>query len=121
MCLKNLNSDDAVVIEKYHRLLKNSFFEENVINIQSNFEFVLAIITRLNSFELLFVKSNINNRGDKINKFTGISNKIFRKFKTVFEKNIGCKTLCQISKLLNGKMKLVEGIDKQLIAKNRVL
>jgi len=118
-----LDPEDAVAIQKCHTLLNDPSLEANLVYIQSNYGFLSVNITRLESSGQLLSEaiSIVNNTTDNINKAGGqIGNEICSKFKTILEKNSGFKTVCQISKVLNGELEIIEGIEEELTAEDFV-
>lgn len=118
-----LDPEDAVAIQKCHTLLNDPSLEANLVYIQSNYGFLSVNITRLESSGQLLSEaiSIVNNTTDNINKDGGqIGNEICSKFKTILEKNSGFKTVCQISKVLNGELEIIEGIEEELTAEDFV-
>lgn len=65
-----LDSEDAVAIQKCHKLLNDPSLKANLVYIQSNYGFLSANITRLESSGLLLSEAIaiVNNTTDKINK-----------------------------------------------------
>lgn len=118
-----LDSEDAVVIQKFQTLLNDPSIEANLVYIQSNYGFLSSNITRLESSGLLLSEaiSIVNNTTNNINQASGqVGNEICSKFKAVLEKNSGFKTVCQITKVFNGELEIIEGIEEELIVKDLV-
>lgn len=85
----------------------------NLTYIQSNFRCLPVNITKLESSGLALFESIevVNNTRETLKMASGkIGKEINDKFQNVIEKNIGFKTLVQISKIHSGEVNTMEGI-----------
>jgi len=113
-----LDEDDAISIKKVHDLIKDSNLECNLTYIKSYFSTLTSAILHLEKtsyplFESIKIVSDVQNTIDKAQNIIGKAVQL--KMKTVFEKNTGFKSICTVSKILNGeevsKLKLPEDLN----------
>jgi hypothetical protein len=116
-----LNSDDAVSIEKRISIMAEPNLGPNLTFIQSNFRFLPVKITKLESSGLtLFESINVVNYTRETLKMANekVGKEIYDKFQNVIEKNKEFKTLVQISKIHSSEVDTMEGIEEDLKVKD---
>jgi len=112
-----LNSNDAISIEQAQHLLSDSSMETNLAFIHSNYGFIPAEITKLETqhvplIEALSIVKNVETKIEKITGQNGIL--INQKFKTILQKNEGYQIIFRISKILSGEIQSMEGLPEDL-------
>lgn len=113
-----LDEDDAISIKKVRDLIKDTNLECNLTFIKSNFSGLTNAILRLEKSGCPLSES-IKIVLDVQNKIEEVQNKIGKavqlKMQTVLEKNTGFKSICTVSKILNGeevsKLELPEDLN----------
>lgn len=118
-----LDEDDAISIKKVQDLIKDSNLECNLTYMKSNFSALTSAILRLEKTGCLLSESikivlDVQNAIDKAQYKIGKAVQL--KMKTVLEKNTGFKSICTVSKILNGeevsKLELPEDLNLDDIA-----
>lgn len=105
------------LLNKLNNLLSDSSMETNLAFIHSNYGFIPAEITKLETqhvplIEALSIVKNVETKIEKITGQNGIL--INQKFKTILQKNEGYQIIFRISKILSGEIQSMEGLPEDL-------
>jgi|UniRef100_A0A2S2QXZ7 hypothetical protein len=97
--------------------------ETNLVFIHSNYGFIPAEITKLETLHVPLIKalSIVKNVKTKIEKITGQNGILInQKFKTILQKNEEYQTIVRISKIISGEIQSMEGLLEDLTSNDLI-
>lgn len=112
-----LDSNDALSIKVSKKNLMKEYVQNNLIYITSNFKVLSESILKLQTKDMPLVESlsildNVQTQLKSVHGEPG--KKVYEKMENVLSKNIGLKTLKQISSILSGSITTMDGLPEDL-------
>ncbi|CAI6344718.1 unnamed protein product [Macrosiphum euphorbiae] len=112
-----LDSNDALSIKVSKKNLVKEHVQNNLVYITSNFKVLSELILKLQTknmplAESLSIVDNVQTQLKSVQGEPG--KKVYEKMENVLSKNIGLKTLKQISSILSGSISTMDGLPEDL-------